>query len=339
MSSNETKQTKFADNVSSIMSTFSSATILSILGFAIGIGILLFDYFKFNDDENLFVSTSEFRVWLLSITAQTVFWTVALLYLWPALRNLKEHAKKHIPEIIIWAVLFAVLIYTSTYFAFNCPNYNLRNHGLKTGLLTYIGGAVAVMAGIGNVLVNIGLRDLLTNKLQQENLDRNIEIQKSCIRDYLDLRGALLQFLSLLGIMLGLVILAQSAKRSAIIIGDKCFDDSILPKVPVAKAFTQEKVLILGLYYTVILILTFLPTFFILVMARRKLQNEILPVPSPNSDDWDKWCGKREKLERVLAFTMTDSLRATVAILAPLIGSLLPLAISLIQFLSKKQSP
>lgn len=328
MSNNETKQTKFVDNVSSIIGTFSSATILSILGFAIGIGILLFDYFKFNDAEIRFVSTPEFKVWLLSITAQTVFWAVALLYLWPALRNLKEHAKNHIPEIVIWAALFAVLIYASRYFALDCPDYNFRNHGLKTGLLTYTGGAVAVLAGIGNVLVNIGLRDLLANKLQQKNLDSDIKLQKECVRDYLDLRGSLLQFLSLLGIMLGLVILAQSAKRIAIIAdGSEC-----------VTKFTSQKVLVFGLYYTVILILTFLPTFFILVMARRKLQNGILPVPSPNSDDWDKWCGKQEKLERVLAFTMTDSLRATVAILAPLIGSLIPLIVSLIQ-LVRKSSP
>jgi hypothetical protein len=83
--------------------------------------------------------------------------------------------------------------------------------------------------------------------------------------------------------------------------------------------------LVFGLYYTLILVLTFLPTFTILIAAGHKLRDDILPIPSPHNETWESLCAKREKLERLLALSMTEGLRAAIAILAPILGSIISL--------------
>jgi uncharacterized membrane protein YhaH (DUF805 family) len=122
--------------------------------------------------------------------------------------------------------------------------------------------------------------------------------------------------------MLGLVVLAQGAKRY------------FIQNVPndCAAGFTPDKVMVFGLYYTLILILTFLPTFSLLIAAGHRLRDDLLPVPSPHSSQWKDRCGRREKLENLLALSMTESIRAVIAVAAPIFGAL----ISLIQFIMTK---
>lgn len=219
------------------------------------------------------------------------------------------------PELITWLILFVTLIYSSKFFAVSCE-YNLLNHELKTRLLTLIGGIVAIVAAIGTILVNIGLREVLASSSHSmgDSNDKTIEAkQADLVKKYLHLRGRLLHFLSILGIMLGLVTLAQSAKRYLILAS---------PNRTCETDFTVEKVLVFGLYYTLILTLTFLPTFSSLIATGHKLRDDIIPIPSPHNDAWDTACSKRRKLEKLLALSVTESLRALIAILAPVIGSL-----------------
>lgn len=308
------KISKLSNRFSRSMSSFLSGTILSVAGFAVGVLILLYDYPLMNPDEKKFISTPQFKLWLLAVAAQTVFWAVALGSMWPVVTSLSHHARKYKSELLVWVVLFAALIFASTAFAASCPNYNFSRHLLKTRLHTYIGGLVAIVAGVGNVLVNIGLRNILTVDLHASDLQHDEKLQQDLVRNYLNLRSSLLHFLSILGVMLGLVTLSQSAKRNAIIASGAC-----------AAEFGAEKVLVFGLYYTLILILVFLPTFSILITTGRKLRDEILPIPSPQNEKWNSWCAKREKLEKILALSVTESLRAAIAVMAPVLGGLIPL--------------
>ena len=246
-------------------------------------------------------------------------------------------------EVILWTILFITLVYSSKYFAVSCPVYNVKNHDLKTNLLTYSGGIVAVLAGIGSILVNIGLRNLLQNKNSGEDLTKP-EADAQLVSRYLELRRYLLQFLSVLGVMLGLVAVTQSAKRYLIrssglnslaqtqctaahldALTNTCIQQVTQFGYYCVTPFELKKVFVYGLYYTLILVLTFLPTFSTLIATGHNLRDNILPLPSPNSDSWSSTCAKRAKLDKLLALSVTESLRAIIAVLAPIIGSLISL--------------
>lgn len=324
----------FSQKLSNQLSTLTSGSILVVVGFLTGVVVLLVDYFPFTSDEfKDLIKLPAFQLFLFAIVAQTVFWTVAFGSMLPGWRLLWKNAKGHLPEIVAWSLLFAALVFSSRFFAFSCDNYALRHHGLKTSLLTYIGGVVAMMAAVGSILINIGLREILVKSAQsaehgkEDNIENrqtaDVEMQHAyLVRRYLFLRGSLLHFLSVLGIMLGLVVLAQGAKRYFIQnVANDC-----------APGFTRDKVLVFGLYYTLILILTFLPTFSLLIATGHKLRDDLLPIPSPHSDKWEDRCKRREKLDDLLALSMTERLRAIIAVSAPILGAL----ISLLQFIQAK---
>ena len=319
-------QEDFTKKVSRGLTTFTSGTLLVVIGFAVGALIILFDYFPLRPEDSSFIQTSSFQLFLLATIAQTVFWAVAFGSMWPSLRTLTEYGKGHVPELITWSLLFATLIYSSRFFAVSCK-YSLHHHGLKTGLLTVLGGVVAIMAALGTILVNIGLREVLANSSHSMGNSHDVTIeskQADLVKEYLYLRGRLLLFLSILGMMLGLVTLAQSAKRYLIIKSPITTCDETV--------FTVGKVIVFGLYYTLILALTFLPTFSLLITTGHKLRDDIIPIPSPHNDAWESACSKRRKLEKLLALSVTESLRALIAILAPVIGSLA----SLVEWANKR---
>lgn len=330
-----------SQGLSNSLGRLTSGTILVVVGFLFGVGVLLFDYILFPDkDFPNHIDKPAFQLFLFAIVAQTVFWSVAFGSMLPSLRELWKYRKGNWPEIIAWSLLFAALVFCSRFFAFKCEHYSLQHHGLKTSLLTYVGGVVAMMAAVGSILVNIALRDILATcassveqgkdeKRDPEKADV-MELQQAVlVRKYLFLRGSFLHFLSLLGIMLGLVVIAQGAKRYFISkVGHLC-----IPSDPLAFGFTWDKVMVFGLYFSLILILTFLPTFSLLIATGHKLRDDLLPVPSPHSHEWEDRCQRRERLENLLTLTMTERLRTIIAVSAPVLGAL----ISLLQFLTSKE--
>jgi len=342
----------------SIISTTLSRTMLVAIGFAVGAFILIYDYLP-NDP---YLKTTPFQLYALVVLCQTVFGAVALGSMAQAFWSLKDYVRRsNLIELVLWSALFGVLIYYSRYFSASCPAYGFRNHGSKTELLTFTVGPVAIIAGIGSILVNIGLRELLANRTQpsvpakknrnnssederRERLEKD-KLDAGLVRKYLQLRGNLLHFLSVVGILLGLVGITQSAKRYMILESTltpdtarecfvkvanvdewlpqtiKCLTDGYYCETP----FDRKKVFVYGLYYTVILVLTFLPTFSNLVATGHKIRDDILPIPSPHSNAWNSYCAKRAKLDSLLSLSMTEGLRALIAVLAPVLGTLISL--------------
>jgi hypothetical protein len=327
----------FSRKLTNRLGTLASGTILVVVGFVTGVGVLLFDYLLFPDkDFPNHINNPAFQLFLFAIVAQTVFWAVAFGSMLRALRWLWTYTTGHWPEIIAWLLLFGALVFCSRFFAFSCKNYSLQHRGLKLDILTYLGGVVAMMAAGGSILVNIGLREILATSaptierekeegIAPEQVSLVEKEQAGLVRKYLFLRGTLLHFLSLLGIMLSLVVIAQGAKRYFI----QHVDHRCVPGDPTAFGFGWDKVMVFGLYYTLILILTFLPTFSLLIATGTKLRDDLLPVPSPHSDEWEDRCERRERLENLLALTMSERLRTIVAVSAPVLGAL----ISLLQFI------
>lgn len=353
-----------------------SGTVLIAIGFVVGALTLILDYYYSSSLNDLFLKTTPFQLYALGVICQTVFGAMALGSMAPLLWSLKRFAWRQLLETLLWSALFAILIYSSKFFAVSCPVYSFRNHGFKTNSLTVTVGSVALLAGVGSILVNISLREMLADRRYPEienansandaetNNRKTEEVDAQRVRRYLDLRRKLLHFLSVVGILLGLVGVTQSAKKNMILAStptdetraeceqhfepikrefEQCKANGLANCTEQLKAnevlldeckakgfycetsFDWKKVLVYGLYYTVILVLTFLPTFSTLIATGHKLRDEILPMPSPHSESWSSDCEKRAKLEKLLSLSMTEGLRAIVAVLAPILGTLISL--------------
>jgi hypothetical protein len=117
-----------------------------------------------------------------------------------------------------------------------------------------------------------------------------------------------------LGALIGGITLATGALRNAAtaIEGNK----QIIP---------PEVVLVYGAYFTVLVALVYAPTYVTLQTTGRNLQDSVLPMPSPASQEWETWCKKRQGLEEVLRLEKggTQSFQTSFAILAPLAGSII----------------
>lgn len=278
---------------------------MGTIGLLFGVIIIFFDYPYFGELERQFIRTYQFQLWLLLLIAQPIFWAVVLLPLSKSVLNLRTHSVRHWGEIVLWVLLFSTLLYLSSRFAPSCA-YPLPHHKLKTALLSYAGFAVAILITVGILLVNIALRATLDG-------DEPVEAR---IVQYIRLRGYLIRILTILGVMTGLGTLAQVAKRNAILtLGSSACDVD----------FTSQRVLLYGLYFTVLLTMASVPTFFTLVAVGRELCDDALPMPPLSSESWGDWYEKRKNLEEFLRLSMVEALRASVAVGAPLVGSLVSL--------------
>jgi len=62
-----------------------------------------------------------------------------------------------------------------------------------------------------------------------------------------------------------------------------------------------------------------------LLRTGRKLVRDLLPMPSPIDESWQSWYSRQKSLEELLQLSVSENLRAGIAILAPIAGSLISL--------------
>jgi hypothetical protein len=114
--------------------------------------------------------------------------------------------------------------------------------------------------------------------------------------------------------MTTLATLAVGAKRAAIL---AMGEDVCRPDFSAAYLFLR------AVFWTILLALTFFPTYAALLRTGRQLVRELLPMPSPADESWSDWYAKQKSLEELLQLSVVENLRAGVAILAPIAGSLI----------------
>jgi hypothetical protein len=70
--------------------------------------------------------------------------------------------------------------------------------------------------------------------------------------------------------------------------------------------------------------LVYLPTFLTVRSAAIRVRDDLVPLPGPNDDELGAKLAKRKSVDELLQLQLSavGSLRAGVAILAPLLGSL-----------------
>jgi hypothetical protein len=303
----------------------SLGLVSGIVGFLGGVLVLFYDYGEaFDARDKAFVNKHQVQLWLLIVVAQTAFWGAICQPLLKTVWSLRKYLYTHLIEVFIWFALFTILLLFSKIFSPSCE-YWLPKHESKLKIISYVGFFLASIAGIGSILINIALResnaeftsisikkDLAAGR-DKKVYDAEISETDKKLEAYFNLRRCYKRLLSFLGVMLGLGTLIQGAKRLAMLsIQADCTPD-----------YSYQRVLIYGLYFTIILSLAFVPTFMVLISIGRKIHDALLlPMPSIAAGDWNKWYTKRKNLEELLQISFLETTRIGLAILAPIIGGL-----------------
>jgi hypothetical protein len=280
-----------------------STLLLCGVGAAVGAAINFHDYPSYYGGlERSFLSTPEFQLFLFLGLVQAMFWGAVSLPVVQLIRAYRGRYGGYRREMLVCSLLFVALLFPTRWVTPSCE-YPFPHHEWKTFLMSSIGFVVALGAAYGSLLVNVALARL-THEAGSD-ADR--------LRTYLGLRAQLLRLLSISATLLFLATLAQDAKRRAV---------GALPLPECVPDFGFPRVLLYGLFFTILLALTYIPVFVTLMLTGRNICNSVLPIPSPNDDSWPNWHARRKNLEDLLQLSLVDTLRSVVAVLAPVIASL-----------------
>jgi hypothetical protein len=133
------------------------------------------------------------------------------------------------------------------------------------------------------------------------------------IAGFLRLRELVHRSLLLIGVLIGGAILGAGALRNAV---NTFYGPGTFP---------IEYVLLYGIFFTLLLTAVYLPTYNRLQLAGRWLVEHYAGLCEPDTSEWDTHFAKRTQLVQLLQLelSLTGSLQAGAAILAPLATSLL----------------
>ena len=82
-----------------------------------------------------------------------------------------------------------------------------------------------------------------------------------------------------------------------------------------------------GLFFSILVAAVYLPTYLTFANLGSRIRNAVLPALPPTSPEWEEQTAKREMLGSVLGLQAgpLSQLKASAAILTPLVGSLIGL--------------
>lgn len=280
-----------------------------LAGVAFGVAVLFGDYASWDERHREFARHSgPFNLWVGLMCAQTALWVLALAWLLPVVGRLRreygdENRVERVGSTAAILVLIAALAVGGPRRS-QWPDY-VQNHSVKIAFLTMVGALVGLVAAQGVWLVHGGLKRLAARDLRDD----------LSVPTFLSLQGDLNHFLSILGAILGLIVLAASAQRR-----------TVLAFAP-ATDFPYEGVLLYGLFFSILVAAIYIPTHVTLARVGAAICDQVFPPVPPTSPEWDERTAKREKLGAVLSLDvgLVGRFKASVAILTPLVGSLVGL--------------
>jgi hypothetical protein len=283
--------------------------LLSLLGFCFGVVVILFKA-QSTPESLAFIQTEAFILWMFMIGLGGVLFFTAPFLLWVDVRHLLKFARGQSLDFVLSTLLVAALFALPTVFTrlivTGSIEFPLVYHQQKMNVF-YLAGFLTVLlpGALAIWLVRCGLAVEF----------RRVSPEAKTIDRYLKYREQLQRFLLVLGLGVTLLTLATGALRQALIVA----------KAATPEQFPVNDVVIFGGYYTLLLVVIYLPAFGALREAGRRVRDAYCPLPESTNPEWDKVLAKRKTLEDILQLQISfqQSLGAGITILAPLLSSLL----------------
>ncbi len=250
-------------------------------------------------------------LWVSLLCAQAALWPVLAIAIAASLRVLwpfgegswARFAFATCSIAVAWGLVSvaSVLARTSSY------EVPFPHVGAKLTVFVGVGGAVAISALLGMVLVHAGLTQLARNVSSEPAAGR-------CISDLLLLREHLQRLLAIEGAIIGAAVLAYAALRNA-----------VLADSP-EQRFPRELVLIYGGAFSIALGLVWAPIYALMVAVGSRLCDST--VGERRADEsWADWHHRRMSFQDAIGLntSATASFRSALAILTRLGSALLGL--------------
>ena len=277
------------------------ALVLALLGAALGLLILFVEVLPpggnpFTEPENAaFLRKPATRLWVFLGCAQVALMAGLAVPAWKMERSVKGETNRVASALglLLLAVIVTAFAVVSGYFR---PPFDFPGAAVKIGVLTALGGAVCAAP----VLVLWRVPEKL-EKLRLEGTELPVTA-------YLRLREHVNRSLLIAGAIIGSAILGAGALRNAV----------------GKEAFPMEFVLIYGIFFSLLLAAVYAPSWVRLQNVGYEIVNQAAPLPDPRLEGWTDAAAKRKELITLLQLelSLTGSLQAGLAILAPLLTSI-----------------
>jgi hypothetical protein len=288
-----------------------NATTLGALAFAFGIAVARVGFGAIPESA-AFAGTGEFSIWSVVTGFEVAVWAIC----WMAARSVRVEVDTQLPRAAAWpfVVVIAGLIVaarTALFFypTIDIPLYGMRARQIVLQLVAILAAAPALF-GIWRVQAWLRRADSRAALSPVTDLPVGPTVSRVLL-----VRAALHRLLLILSVMIGAVVFATGALRSAYLAGGLATD-----------GFPPTSVLLFGALLTAALALLFIPVYADLRDFQRRLRERLCPVPMAGLPD-EAWHVERERLTVLLRLDsgLVDTLRAATLVLGPFATALVTL--------------
>lgn len=260
------------------------------------------------DLYNRMISKSEFYVWLYFMALLFAFAFLAAFPLWSSLREFKKYlSRSRILDLgVAFGLILLIFAIPDGLITFAEHQVQLPIYGFTARILTLLlvdfACMLPSMAGIWLI------RDALEDKFRAFTADPSPECAVEFLNAHIRLRDLSREYLTIIGINNALVTVTTAVNRSLRIAAN--IDPGSLPPFVV---------LVYGLYFTLVVALIYLPTYYFLAGTGRQVSEVFYPADLPQTfvNVLNKRAALGEKLQ--INLNAAQSLGAGLVILSPLL--------------------
>jgi hypothetical protein len=279
----------------------------ALVATALGVAVMLAGYWGWPQESVRLMRTGPFVLWTFLIASQLVLWTLVLGPVVRVVRSRSHALARAWPEVFLSSVIFIVCLVIVSLLGRRLlpqPDY-IPHASWRMVFVVMVGGLVGMVTGWGLWLTRNAAVDLTQS-------DSTLEQRCASFHAY---RGDVERLLGILAAIIALAVLATAAQRRVVMsFATNLKGDEIRRYADYLPfAYPAEFVVLYGLIFTVLIALFSLPTLITLQTVGSDLLNEGEPFTQERAD-----LAARYQLE----VSPGQVLRTTLAILAPLIGSL-----------------
>ena len=259
--------------------------------------------------KNFFHENPAYLMWLSVMLLQGALWFILLFPATVIILRIKKELGKEFNLLKTFAILLIALLVLTTAGRFTIFNYltdpvsSFDHHSIKLQTFTSIARAVGIYFLAGIVLVG-------------RKCIRNMEVRDYDITDYLRLRGYQDMLLNFAGLVLSLGVITSILFNKAVSLQHQA--DQV--------AFPPEFVIAFGLLNTLVIVIFYLPNYFIMLDYGKRIVESKFPLETAKKEiiqaNFENQKGLSENLR--IELTLPESIKKTMLILSPFLSSLLP---------------